>query len=71
MARVVAAAELTWKHESLYFGRKRLVSVVQDEKYPKMWRVKLPDGNPTDMVNLTRAKDAARSIALGILNKPS
>jgi hypothetical protein len=33
-----------------------------------MWRVRLPDGSLTDMVNRTRAKDAAVSIALRLLN---
>jgi hypothetical protein len=43
--------------------------IVPDEKYPAvMWRVRLPDGRLTDMVNRTRAKDAAISIALSILN---
>jgi hypothetical protein len=30
-------------------------------------RVKAPDGSPSDMVNRTRAREAARSILLGIL----
>ena len=34
-----------------------------------MWRVRLPDGYLTDMVNLSRAKDAAASLALGVLNQ--
>lgn len=71
MVRMVANTALTWRHESLYFGKRRMVSVVQDEKYPQMWRVRLPNGQLTDMVNLSRAKDAARSLALGILNKRS
>src|SRR6516225_2963495 len=41
------------------FGRKGVASVVLDGKYPSMWRVQRPDGSLTDMVNLTRAKDAA------------
>jgi hypothetical protein len=34
-----------------------------------MWRVRLPDGHLTDMVNLSRAKDAAASHALATLNQ--
>jgi hypothetical protein len=34
-----------------------------------MWRVRLPDGHVTDMVNLSRAKDAAASLALAALNR--
>ncbi len=34
--------------------------LIQDEKYPKMYRIKWPDGKVSDMVNKTRAKDAIR-----------
>src|SRR5262245_52127346 len=51
---------------SLYYGRRRtpLARVVPDEKYPTMWRIHWPSGEVSDMVNLTRAKDAATAIAL-------
>jgi hypothetical protein len=32
--------------------------IVPDAKWPGMYRLRLPDGSLTDMVNLTRAKDA-------------
>jgi len=35
-----------------------------------MYRVRLPDGHLTDMVNLSRAKDAAACLALANLNSP-
>lgn len=51
-----SAAE--WKGNRLCIGRKP--KIVPDEKYPDvMWRVKRPDGSVSDMVNRTRAKDAA------------
>lgn len=34
--------------------------LIQDEKYPEMYRVYWPDGVVSDMVNITRAKDAIR-----------
>lgn len=34
--------------------------LVQDQKYPTMWRVHWHDGVVSDIVNLTRAKDAIR-----------
>jgi hypothetical protein len=34
-----------------------------------MWRVRRPDGTLTDMLNRTRAKDAATSIAVAMLNQ--
>jgi len=33
--------------------------VCPDETYPTMWRIHAPDGRISDMVNLSRAKDAA------------
>jgi hypothetical protein len=44
----------------LYFGRKFTgIRVIPDEKYPAMWRIHSATGEVSDMVNLTRAKDAA------------
>jgi hypothetical protein len=42
-----------------------------DPDWDGMWRVRMPNGNVSDMVNLTRAKDAAQSIALASLNAAS
>jgi hypothetical protein len=33
-------------------------AIVPDAKWPGMYGLRRPDGTPTDMVNLTRAKDA-------------
>jgi hypothetical protein len=46
-----------------------VVRIVPDKTYPTMWRIELPDGRPTDMVNRARAKDAALSIACDVLNQ--
>jgi hypothetical protein len=40
-------------------GSRLAISVERDEKCPSMWRVRMSDGSLTDMVNKTRAKDAA------------
>jgi hypothetical protein len=37
------------------------VTVKQDAKWPKMWRLHFQNGQVSDMTNLTRARDAARS----------
>jgi hypothetical protein len=51
---------MNWKGDKLYYlGRRSDYSVVQDEKYPQMWRVRRLDGSLSDMVNRDRAKDAA------------
>jgi hypothetical protein len=70
MARIVPARALRWLGDELYFSQRKMVSIVPDGKYPGMWRVRKWDGTLTDMVNRTRAKDAAVSIALGLLNGP-
>jgi len=38
--------------------RNPYVAVVPDERFPGMYRLKRTDGSLSDMVNLTRAKDA-------------
>jgi hypothetical protein len=34
-------------------------SITPDTKFPSMWRVRYPDGSLSDIVNLTRARNAA------------
>jgi hypothetical protein len=56
-----------WKRKGgdyLLFDAGRLLATVKpDTDWPGLWRVHLPNGHVTDMVNLTRAKDAALSLA--------
>jgi hypothetical protein len=40
-----------------------IAEVVPDERYLSMFRVKLPDRSVSEMVNLSRAKDAALRLA--------
>ena len=44
-------------------AEKGAVTLVRDPDWPNMWRVRLPNGQLTDLGNLTRAKDAARSLS--------
>lgn len=61
--------DFSWEQNRLYCRRKLTgFSIVQDETYPVMWRVRRPDGTLTDMVNRTRARDAAQFLALTALN---
>jgi hypothetical protein len=59
-------ATMTWKRVGtdwcLFSGRRVVARVVPDAAYPGMWRVELP-GGLSDMVNLTRPRDAARVLA--------
>jgi hypothetical protein len=61
--------DLNWRGYNLRLGRRVVATVEPDAKWPKMYRVRLPDGDLTDMVNLTRARDAAISLALEKLNR--
>src|SRR5262245_57161097 len=76
MSPVFGRRDLTWRRErdgTLVLCRAGssaiLARIVADRVYPGMWRVKLPSGKLSDMTNLVRAKDAAMSIALSILNR--
>lgn len=68
--RVWANRDLIWNGLELRprGRRKPIVQIAPDVKYPQMWRVVLSDGTQTDMVNLTRAKDAAKAAMLRLLN---
>ena len=61
--------DLIWCGNDLRVGRSStpLVSIVPDTRWPNMWRVRHGD-QLSDMVNLTRARDAARRLALSMLN---
>jgi hypothetical protein len=62
--------QLEWRGSALcrVGSRTPVVTIVPDAKYPGMWRVRRPDGSLSDMVNLTRARDAARGIALTVID---
>jgi hypothetical protein len=61
--------DLRWDGHRLRMRSGRLLAtIVPDPDWEGMWRVCMPNGNVSDMVNLTRAKDAAQSIALVSLN---
>jgi hypothetical protein len=40
--------------------------IAPDAKWPTMFRLRLPDGGLSDMVNLPRAKDALAAFPLGL-----
>ena len=60
--------DLHWKDSRLYLGSYATGYSVTPDKYPSMWRVLYPDGSLSDIVNLTRARDGARCLALAVLN---
>ena len=70
--RVCSRRDLVWddKQLRLHSIRGRVLAAIEpDQTRPGMWRVRLADGWLTEMVNLSRAKDAAASHALATLNR--
>jgi hypothetical protein len=54
-----------WKGRQLFLGRKLLATIVPDNDWSDLYRVHFPNGIVTDLVNLTRAKDAAVALTCG------
>ena len=50
---------------SLYYGNSRtpVAHAAPDAVWPGLWRIHWPDGQISDLTNLTRAKDAAEVIS--------
>jgi hypothetical protein len=48
--------------------RSAVVHVVPDGVWPGMWRVRHPDGQLSDMANLSWAKDGAIAVAMRLLD---
>jgi hypothetical protein len=69
--RIYNSTDLVWRGPELQLGNSGslLAIIVPDADWPGMWRVHTPKGHITDMVNLTRAKDAAKTLALTELNQ--
>ena len=57
-------SDVSWRGDSLYLAKRKAGSIVEDDRYPGMWRVRMSDGSLSDMVNRTRAKDAAAAGAI-------
>lgn len=71
---IVGRDRLTWRAKAggfaLYYGhaRQALAYVMPDPTWPGMFRMQLPDGQFSDLANLSRIKDAACATALKALN---
>jgi len=51
--------DAVWRDDRLFFRGRVVATIMPDQKWPGMWRVRLPNGHLSDAVNLARAKDAA------------
>jgi hypothetical protein len=61
--------DLKWHGANLRSRSGRLLATIVPEPDSALYRVRLSDGRLTDMVNLTRARDAACCLALADLNR--
>jgi len=74
---IVGRDRLTWRARDgrwMLFHRsdRRPIAVVEsDANWPGLFRIRYPDGHVSDVVNLTRAKNAAAVFALRCLNSKS
>jgi hypothetical protein len=72
-ARVKGRQDLTWRRDAdswiVSVQQVRMFRVVPDEQFAEMWRVVDEHGHLSERANLARAKDAAASMALAILNR--
>ena len=59
---------LTWDGTTLRRGKRKLMTIEQDAVSPWMWRVRLPTGRLTDMLNISCAKDYACRTALRLFD---
>src|SRR5262245_30336891 len=66
--RHYANRDLQWRGDWLCLRQRKIVQIVRDQQYPSMWRIRLPDGTVTDMLNRSRVRDATRSVALTVLS---
>jgi hypothetical protein len=62
--------DLRWDGHKLRLNSGRLLATVEpDAEWAGMYRVRLTDGELTDMVNMARARDAAAHLVLADLNQ--
>ena len=67
--RIYGHQDIQWEGHRLRLLSGRLLATVEpDRHWAGMYRVRFRDGHLTDIVNLSRAKDAAVSLALADLN---
>ena len=71
MAKKYEAKDFYFDGLTLRLKTGRVVAVVvPDARWPDMYRVRIPGRDISDLANLSRAKDAAISLALAELREP-
>jgi hypothetical protein len=65
---MIGRSDLIWRGLEVRYKGRKMAEVMRDKKYPEMYRIDYLDGEKSDMVNLSRAKDAALGWVLSCLN---
>lgn len=65
--RIYNNTDLAWHGPELRLGNT-VIAMIQRHDH-QLWRVTMPSGFRTDFTNRSRAKDAARTLALSELNR--
>jgi hypothetical protein len=71
--RVIGWDKFIWRGLGLHLGnrRKPVLTLVADDTYPHLYRIRYPNGWMSTPGNLTRAKDAAYGHARYLLGEES
>jgi hypothetical protein len=69
--RVIPNCDFTWRGLALYLGKRRILTLEEDEDWPRLYRTRYPDGWLSSAANIARAKDAAYGHARYLLAKES
>jgi hypothetical protein len=55
--------DAVWRGDRLFFQGRLVANIIPDRQWPGMWRVLLPNGYLSDIVNQSRAKESALTLA--------
>jgi hypothetical protein len=55
----MGTVKFSWDGLTLYLGRKSVLTLVADDRFPHLFRIRYPNGWLSPPANLSRAKDAA------------
>ncbi len=67
--RVYRASDLRWYGDRLCLGSRTLAMLECNDAEADLWRIRTHDGTHRNVVNRSRARHAAVSIALAALNR--
>jgi hypothetical protein len=67
--RIIAREEFHWRGLDLHLGKRKtpVLTLVADDNYPHLFRIRYPDGWISTPANISRAKDAAYGHARWLL----